>query len=772
MTGNNNLAGTSKQLEAAAVASCGPLPPKEQLIKLRFFPAIEAHAAFLRNSDRKNWGVPTMVVSPSHDLLTILRSIAKGMPGAEFSGGDGSNLYLQAPPDANRALRGVKWGGPVCTAGSLTIGEIVALLPSRGADDPFTLLYSWDLAGQQTQMPQPLVSPPNNMAIPGQTPAQGPGEGRKSVPAAVPAARPEESGPDAMKRAIMAAAAKATSEKPQMFANPASMAAAMNGMAAQMAAPLQTPVGVPPAMSGQGNTPVAPGLERFAPVLFSLPALGPTPAAAVAVPGDAPGMAPAHSPLVHNVLGNSLDAVDAAMAPAMVAGQKRTWAEMQPIDTAMAAAAGAAMVPNNGMEAGADGFEKPAQRPRIPVGLSNLIKTVPPRAAGQNTRKKAAPKPKPKPKPRQPAKGKASAATNSTGPTAQQPTGLPLPVNMSMPYNIAPSNLVHQGPQVLQPQQPLPGQVSNLQMLQALQYQQMYNQMLQMQNLAAQTAGTSPILGAAAPGPVGVTPAPAPAPAAVNPEGNLDSLFAFNITNMGDSLFGTLFENHKTAQQQQQQAAPQVQSQQPVHVQTAPQQPPATVKPAAAAVVEERQFCTPAKGTRPTSANVNVTPTGGDSILRMPMERWAGLSPPPNFKLPSEFGANSPGGVDFAGINSLLLPNSLLGFPEMNRQGDAATAMQKGVEALFQQLTGTPGAVAALDDSLAAVAVAVPPPRGDASLHSLTSLLEKSNSNWMAQFEAAQAANNEKKPSEQPQSAATAAGSGDSGARHFAELFG
>ena len=376
------------------------------------------------------------------------------------------------------------------------------------------------------------------------------------------------------------------------------------------------------------------------------------------------------------------------------------------------------------------------------------------------------------------------------------------------------------------------------QLLQAMNMHQMYNHMMQMhmqgllatQN-GAMTPGFATVAGGlpttvvpaipaagvptaavptAAQGAIATAPSTDVPIAAVNPEGNLDSLLAFNVSNMGDSLFGILFDTQqKTQQMGQAQAQPEAQAAvvaqpavvpqaaavvvaEPVVPQAVPApaaqqqvvvvaQPPmvtATMTTRAAAAarapVDQSQFVTPAKGARPASAeDVDMTPVGGDSILRMPLEKWAGLSPPPNFKLPPEFGANSPmgmgmGGADFAGMNSLLLPHSLLGFPEGgNGQIAAATAMQKGVEALFQQVAAAPAVVTNLDENLAAVA----PPRGDTCLHSLTSLLEKSNSNWMAAFESAQKAEPEnKKPAEEP---AMASGSdGSAGARHFAVLFG
>ena len=156
---------------------------------------------------------------------------------------------------------------------------------------------------------------------------------------------------------------------------------------------------------------------------------------------------------------------------------------------------------------------------------------------------------------------------------------------------------------------------------------------------------------------------------------------------------------------------------------------------------------------------------GDNTISKLPID-WACLSPPANFKLPPDFGTGGGGtpgtglglgglggggGASLLGVNgqSLLPSTSLLGFMDAHpkAQGAAATVMQKGVEALFQQVGGAAGAGAdggavVDDEALAAEAAAAgrAVPLTDTSLHSIDSLLEKSNSNWLAPFATAQGA--------------------------------
>lgn len=203
---------------------------------------------------------------------------------------------------------------------------------------------------------------------------------------------------------------------------------------------------------------------------------------------------------------------------------------------------------------------------------------------------------------------------------------------------------------------------------------------------------------------------------------------------------------------------------------------------------QEQAFTTPGKG-RP--AEGKAPQTGVPS----PLQGWTCMSPPPNFQLPDDFAASpaaaqalpGPGaGSELSRLVGMALPASLMAFPggepaAGQPTAPAAAVLQKGVDALFRQMSfaaaGNPvagGGNSALAAALPAQQQAAQPPavapNRDTRL-TFGSLLADGtdsqtggNSNWMEQFAAGQSS--ERGGAEQPPPALPV------GNRPFSSLFG
>jgi hypothetical protein len=730
---------------AGAVASSGPLPVC--LIQVRLVPASGTHLALMQKHEYS--GAASMKLPAHTSLLDMLSHLEtswqRAIPPSTAHISDNNNgdakqscvrLYLEAGSDANIALQGVKWGGPHCNA-DLTIGDVVSLLPSpRVEGELVTLYYSWDLSNDSNSgahknggvVAGAVVIPQQQQQ---QKHVQKQVNGRGIAPAL-----PGEDPHDSLKRAIKAAMDHSARQKKL-----AAVAAA--AVAAKEAEKAATPV------------------EKAINQATSTPGIATTNAIIATV-----GQKRQRSEL-ETELENALNGLDNGEVAAMDIDPQQ-----QPT--------------NSGGVVLDEGGERPAQRARVPVGLRNLLTS-----AGQHLKPLPAAKTKAKKSPKKKATSariKKNQKSHEPSPALQsaqqlqqqqhhmqamlsqqhqqqhhqQPVmvpaaalvgAMPLPAGMANYLQWAPGGQAQA--QVLQGQQ----QIGAYNMQYALQQQQ------QLQQPPAHFYQQTPLSMGHQREPQTFQPSPPPQGGFT---GGMNSLF-------GDSMFKSLFEtprsNHQPEQAQQ---PPQQQQQGAAALRKETEDVAMPISAAAAAGGANATgfagaFSTPGKEPRtaPTTADADTgggahgVALGNDTISKLPID-WACLSPPPNFKLPPDFGTGGAtdgaltglggGGASLLGLgggggHSLLPSTSLLGFMDAHpkAQGAAATVMQKGVEALFQQVGGVGHGGGDADEALAAEAAAaggsgVGVAPTDTSLHSLDSLLEKSNSNWLAPFATAQGA--------------------------------
>lgn len=718
-----------------AVASSGPLPV--HLIKVRLVAASSVYLALMKE---KNYSGAASMTLPAHtslvDMLAHLeRSWQRAMPSSSAPGAqppstsnptaaiinnndnspsNGENggdiekmccLYLEAGPEASAALQGIKWGGSNCNL-DLTIGDIVALLPAPRIDgELLTLYYSWDLSTSVEKRDGHVEM--GEAVVPAQQQHLQNTGGVINSKGIAPAL-PGEDAHDSLRRALKAALDHAAKQR---------------GLSATEAT----------AAAAKANAAPVPASQ---PVTASLDTVAPT------TKTTSIGKKRQRTELemeLENALECGLNADGVVDAMAI---EQQHQHQLQPYSGVL--------------KDGGDGGERPAQKARVPVGLRNLLTVRPPAvvAAPPASKTKAKKSPKKKAASTRKKKGHVTSEPDPVLHSAQQVQqqqqqhmhavlsqqqlapafvgGMPLPAGMANYLQWTGINQA-QAAQVLQRQQEMLGPYMQCEMRQQQQqYPQLYAQMQQQQTPieVAQPPQVSPHFNQ------GIT-------------GGMNSLF-------GDSMFKSLFEtplsNHpqQQPQQQQQQAAAVPKG---TKAEAMPINAPTAVNDAGFAGA----FSTPGKEPRTspsTEAELEVGAdgsagdhnTGNKTISKLPID-WACLSPPPNFKLPADFGTGgTPGGrlggasLLGGGGHSLLPSTSLLGFMDAHpkAQGAAAIVMQKGVEALFQQVGG--GVGGGIDDeALAAEAAAGGgAPATDTSLHSIDSLLEKSNSNWLAPFATAQ----------------------------------
>jgi hypothetical protein len=731
---------------AGAVASSGPLPV--HLLKLRLVAANSTYLALMKKHNYTGAVCMTLPAHTSiHDMLTHLetswhRAMPRSSDGAAAAAATVPNtlgddtavgekkclLYLEAGSEASAALQGVKWGGPTCNI-DLTVGDVVALLPAPRVDgELMTLYYSWDLdtiynnsnalekngggaaaemaagtaAGVVQQQQQNISTPTTQRGI---------------APAV-----PGEDAHTSLRRALKAAIDHAAKQEEIVAATqPTAAVAPLDTSAAQAATKAPTSI-------GQKRQRSELELE------------------------------------LENALNNGLDG-DGAI-DAVGAEQQQQQA-------------------HNGGGGALDGNERPAKRARVPVGLRNLLTTTP-AAAPTSTTGAGKTKAKKSPKKKAAARKKKGQSVAETSPAVQSAQQLQqMQQQQHMQAMLAQQQQQQQQQFHLQQMQqqpaaaalvggmPLPAGMANYlqwmpgttpqaqtaQVLQGQQQQKMgYMQQYPMQQQQHPHHPQPPQFYPAAhqmqpqqqqyqlqqqQTPLTMGQVPQASLQGFN-GGALNSLF-------GDSMFRSLFDTPMSNHPQQEQPPQQQPQQQQQHEENAGVE--------RATEINAGTFSTPGKEPRTTSgeADGNGVNGGDNTISKLPID-WACLSPPPNFKLPADFGTSlgggTPsgrvgsgalgGGASLLGINghSLLPTTSLLGFMDAHpkAQGAAATVMQKGVEALFQQVGGSAGGG---DDEEALAAEAAAGGRAlptDNSLHSIESLLEKSNSNWLAPFATAQGA--------------------------------
>lgn len=721
-------AGVAPTQDAGAVASSGPLPV--HLIKVRLIAASNVYLAVMKK--QKYSGAVSMTLPPQTSLVDMLahleRTWQRAMPSSSApalgaqppsasnptagiikKNDSGENddgvekrccLYLEAGSEASAALQGIKWGGPNCNL-DLTIGDIIALLPTPSVDgELITLYYSWDLSTRADKRDDDDVEM-HEVVIPDQQ-QHVQNIGGVTNTRGIASALPGEDAHDSLRRALKAALDHASKLK--------EVAATEAATATAKAKPAHVPASQP---------------------ITESPDTGALPKA------TSIGRKRQRTELemeLENALNSELDVdgVEDAMAT-----EQQHQQQLQPHSGALD-----------------NGGERSAQRARVPVGLRNLLTVQPPggvAAAPPGSKTKAKKSPKKKAASTRKKKGQVlsepSAALQSAHQMQQQQQqqqhmhavlsqqlpsvalvgGMPLPAEMANYLQWTGGNQA-QTAQVLQGQQQMVGPymqfgIQQHPQLYAPMQQQQLHQQQQMLPAIAQPPQASPQFHQ------GLT-------------SGMNSLF-------GDSMFKSIFETPLSNHPQQQEAVPKERE--------ADAMPMSAANDAGFAGA---LYSTPGKEPRTsprTTAELEDDADGvagngvNNTISKLPID-WACLSPPPNFKLPPNFGTGGGtpggrlcglGGASLLGVsgNSLLPSTSLLGFMDAHpkAQGAAATVMQKGVEALFQQVGDAGGGGVDEDETLAAQAAACGgAPPIDTSLQSIDSLLNKSNSNWLAPFENAQ----------------------------------
>jgi len=711
---------------AAAVASSGPLPA--DLIKIRLVAASNVYLASMRK--QKYSGAASMTLPAQTSLVDMLahleRTWQRAMPSSSLlknsdinpsNGENGSDvekrccLYLEAGSEASAALQGIRWGGPKCNL-DLTIGDIVALLPTPKVDgESVTLYFSWDLSTRTDKGDDDIEM--GEATVPDQQ-QQVQKNGGITNSRGIAPALPGEDAHDSLRRALQAAFSHAAKHK--VVAGAEAAAAAAKTKAKPNPAPVRP---------RQPNT-------------VSLNTKVPLKSTSI---GKKRERTESETEL-KNALSSGLD-VDGTVDAMEIEHQQ----EQQP-------------QPHS--EALENGDERPAQRARVPVGLRNLLTVQPPGIAGAAPPAKTKAKKSPKKKAASARRKKVRVAPQPSSVfqsapqvqqqqqhmhnvvSQQQPAaalldGMPLPAGM---INYLPwaGGFDAKAAHVLQAQQQLMGPYTQFGMQQQQQHPQLYTQVQQQQ-----------------------MPSAIAQPPQAPPQ--FDQGLTDGMNSFGDSIFKSLFEtslpDYPQQQPQQEQQQQQVAAAVPKEIEN--EAIPVSAPTAGTGVGFIGAFNTPGKEPRTSPrteeeakvsadgiAGAGAGNEGNNTISNLPID-WACLSPPPNFKLPPDFGG-SPGGrscgFDGASLlgssgHSFLPSTSLLGFMDAHpkAQGAAATAVQKGVEALFQQVGGVAGGVVGGvgDETLAAdTAAGRRAPPTDTSLHSIDSLLNKSNSNWLAPFATAQ----------------------------------
>ena len=786
-----------------AVASSGALPT--HMVQICVIPENQSISAFMQQ--HKYTGVAKLTLPANTCVDDVLEQLASAWNLAIPSS---RCLYFRPPPGANIALRGTKWmWSDDDDENFVTIHDILSLLPPQPSSsvDPPKIMYGWDLS----------IKKNSNDPVP---PLRQQQKKKGASPQSV--VDEDEDPVDALRgavehflshhRAIQKRKQQEIELKRARMADDLAAAAAENAKAdaaASAKASIVNAKATARAIAKDAATDTKPAAAAPAPP----PPLPPPPPPQPAPPATQTSQRPVtNGPMMQMLLDDDICTIDddlilaaaeaaAAARLAVVNHSKEIEKQRQlekdtPINTSISGQK-RNRIEIEEQENGENNASR-AKRPRVPVGLRNLMKNSRANRSPKKKKKKAPPPPPSKAE--KPAAPLPAPRSQPPPPHFQQQLGaMPLPAGMAPYLHWNPPPQMPHAP-VLQAQpQPPPMYMNWQQAMQMAAYQQQQQQMMQQQYAAPMNFSvcTPQQQYMPQPQPLPQQQPPPPPPAQqeqskpkveAQPEADVtpgeqrrefsifkpsSTLDNVALSDVGESLLGMLFD---TVGQEVNQP----------EKKDEPKQQPAPA-----------EFVTPGKNKsrRPGSAASDA----GHSVLRTPLENWACLSPPPNFKLPPDFNNTPNGTLNQQKENgaSLLPSTSLLGFMDSHPKVHGATAavMQKGVEALFQHVTSAvPGGAIASngfaigEDDENAVGAAV----GGASpgLHgrSFFSVVnDKSQSNWMDAFEISQdvdggeadakadtepVVGDSKKKGDKRSSPSAPNTTTPAGPRHFAALFG